>query len=236
MNAPTIILPTYNESGNIAGIINRIFQFVPEAKVLVVDDNSPDKTADIVKGMMQNEPRLQLLQRKGKEGLGKAYQHAFSEVLKDQSVQLVMMMDADFSHDPVYIPAMIDAIHNADVVIGSRYCRGGKTEGWKPWRVFLSAFANRYCRVISGMPINDATAGFNLIRADILRSANVASLGFSGYAFIMELKYALWRHGARFVEVPIIFRERREGESKISSHIIREGIIAPWNMRFKSKK
>jgi dolichol-phosphate mannosyltransferase len=131
---------------------------------------------------------------------------------------------------------MILAAAHADVVIGSRYCRGGSTQGWSSWRKYLSAFANRYCAYITGMPIHDATAGFNLIKADILRDATVAQLNLSGYAFQMELKYLLWKHGARFTEIPIIFKERREGESKISSHIIIEGVIAPWKLRFKKQK
>ncbi len=233
MNSLTVILPTYNESGNIATIIERIFQHVPEAQVLVVDDNSPDGTASIVEKIMQSEPRLRLLKRAGKEGLGKAYLHAFSEVLKDQSVQRILMMDADLSHDPSYIQAMIRANTDADVVIGSRYCAGGGTQGWKPWRKLLSGFANRYCRTITGMPIYDATAGFILIKVDALRSADISSFDASGYAFLMELKYRLWRRGAHFAEVPIIFVERREGQSKISKHIILEGVLAPWKMRLR---
>ena len=232
----TILIPTYNESGNIEPLIGRIFEFMPDASILVIDDNSPDGTGIIVEKVARTDPRVRLLSRTKKEGLGKAYLAGFTEVLQDPSIDFLIMMDADFSHDPSYIPVMLRATANADVVIGSRYCRGGGTKGWAAWRRFLSGFANRYCRLITGMPINDATAGFNLIRADILRDADTVQLNLSGYAFQMELKYLLWKHKARFAEVPITFYERREGESKISNHIILEGIIAPWKMRFKTNK
>lgn len=227
-----ILVPTYDEAGNIEAIIKRIFECLPEARVLVIDDNSPDGTAAIVRRLMQDNPRIKLLSRTGKEGLGKAYLHGFGEALRDLSVEFVITMDADFSHDPSYIPAMLEAAQDADLVIASRYCRGGGTEGWSLWRRLLSRFASRYCRLITDMPVTDATAGFMLIRSAMLRKAGIESLGLSGYAFLMEFKYRLWKSGARIAEVPIIFKERREGESKISSHIILEGIIAPWNMRF----
>ena len=236
MNDTLILLPTYNESDNIEPLIQKIFGVLPDARVLVVDDSSPDGTADIVRRMMKGDTRINLLQRARKEGLGRAYQAAFLEGLKDPSNKIFIMMDADFSHDPVYIPEMIRMAESADIVIGSRYCSGGSTEGWTLWRRVLSAGANKYCRLVSGMPIADATAGFVLIKADILRSANISSLGFSGYAFIMELKHHLWQRGARLAEVPILFKERREGESKISNHIILEGVLAPWKMRLKKTK
>ena len=235
MNRTTILIPTYNEAGNIDPLVRRVFEFVPDAHVVVIDDNSPDKTADVVRKMTDADPRVSLLFRVRKEGLGKAYLQGFAEALKDSSNDLIIMMDADFSHDPSYIPEMRRAAIQADVVIGSRYCRGGGTQGWKAWRKFLSGFANRYCRAITGMPIHDATAGFILIRADALRKANIATFDASGYAFLMELKYRLWRSDARFAEVPIIFKERREGISKMSKRIILEGVVAPWKLRFGKK-
>ena len=142
-------------------------------------------------------------------------------------------MDADHSHDPMYLPALLAAAEHADVVTGSRYINGGGTEGWELWRRMLSIGGNWYCRIITGMPINDATAGFNLIRTELLRHVPLQKLDSSGYAFQMELKHLLWKHGARCVEVPIIFRQRRGGESKLSGHIIREGITAPWKLLLK---
>lgn len=232
MSRATILLPTYNEAGNIEAITKRIFECAPECRVLVIDDNSPDGTGNIVKNLMRSEARLALLSRPGKEGLRKAYQQGFGEVLKDPSAEFLITMDADFSHDPAYLPAMLKAAETADVVIASRYCRGGGIEGWNRRRRLLSAFANRYCRTITGMPVTDSTAGFMLMRASALRKADFTALRLTGYAFLIELKYRLWKSGARIVEVPIVFKERREGESKISKRIVLEGIVAPWRLRF----
>jgi dolichol-phosphate mannosyltransferase len=144
-------------------------------------------------------------------------------------------MDADFSHDLRYLPEMLAAAESVDVCIGSRHVPGGGTQGWEPWRRFLSAFANRYCRAITRMPLHDMTAGFMVIRAEVLARAKINALDNSGYAFLMELKYLLWKTGATFAEMPIVFKERREGESKISNHIIFEGVSAPWKMTWKHR-
>jgi len=228
-----VIIPTYNEAENITTIIPRVLSSVPNVWILVVDDNSPDGTALKVEEIMRSEKRVGLLNRNRKEGLGKAYVHAFDEVLKDHSIEYLVMMDADHSHDPKYLPSMLEAVEQADMVTGSRYIEGGETEGWEVWRKMLSTYGNTYCRIITGMPINDATAGFNVIRTSTLRRADIRRLNLSGYAFQMELKYLLWKSGARCIEVPIVFKNRKEGESKISNHIIREGLIAPWKMRFR---
>ena len=142
------------------------------------------------------------------------------------------MFDADFSHDPKYLPMMLETSKNVDVVIGSRYVKGGGMVGWALWRCMLSRFANAYCRIITSMPVHDTTAGFNLMRASVMRAADLFLIQSSGHAFIMELKYRLWKRGARFVEVPIILENRREGNSKVSSKVIGESVIAPWKMRF----
>lgn len=228
-----IVVPTYNERENVKRIIPAIFFTVPDITVLIVDDNSPDGTGQEVIALQQRFPGLSLLSRRGKEGLGKAYIHAFSEVLKDPSVQTVVMMDADLSHDPSHLPLMFERREMYDVVTGSRYVAGGKTEGWEKWRMLLSRWGNRYARMVTGMPLYDCTAGFNAINADILRKVDFSGTDMSGYAFIMELKYLLHRAGARFHEIPITFKNRFEGESKISNHIIREGILAPWKMILK---
>jgi len=230
-----IVMPTYNEAQNIEGIIAEVHTHAPQVEVLVVDDSSPDGTAQIVERVAAREPRVRLLMRAGKEGLGKAYLHGFSEALRDSALDRLVMMDADFSHDPAHLPQMLELAQHHDVVIGSRYTRGGATEGWEPWRKALSTGGNLYCRVVTGMPVNDATGGFNMISVPLLRRVNLASLDSSGYAFQMELKYLLWRSGATIVEAPIVFKNRREGESKISNHIITEGIVAPWKMRFKKR-
>lgn len=228
-----IVIPTYNEKDNIGEIIPTVFKIAPEIGILVVDDNSPDKTSEVVKNLQSQYLNLSLLERPRKEGLGRAYLDAFQTVLKNNEVKNIIMMDADFSHDPKYLPEMLETAKNFDVVIGSRYVRGGGTVGWEFWRRFLSKFGNVYSRLVTGMPIFDCTGGFNLIKTDFLRKIDLSSVAMSGYAFQIELKYLLWRAGARFKEVPIIFKNRLSGESKISSHIIREGILAPWKMKEK---
>lgn len=232
MSKTVVIIPTYNEAQNIAPIIERTRAAAPEHYILVVDDNSPDGTAGIVRGLMAKDNHIALLSRKGKEGLGKAYLNAFDEVYKDTEVEWIQMMDADFSHDPKYLPTLIAASENADVVLGSRYVNGGGTVGWVLWRRWLSRFANRYCRVITGMPVNDCTSGFILMRTSFMRKANLSVIPTKGHAFMMELKYRLWKAEARMMEVPVILEDRMHGKSKMSRGVIGEGIIAPWKMRF----
>ena len=225
-----VIIPTYNEKANIVPLVEKVFKTIPAIHVLVVDDSSPDGTADTVRVLQKQYPQLSLLVRKEKAGLGKAYINAFEHVLADSDVEFVVMMDADHSHDPMYLKAMLAQSTTHDVVIGSRYVKQGGTQGWEWWRMMLSRYGNRYCRLVTRMPVSDCTGGFNIIRADILRTIDFSAFDLSGYAFIMELKYRLHLAGARFAEVPIVFKNRFEGESKISSHIISEGIIAPWKM------
>jgi len=227
-----IILPTYNERKNISELVPEIFKLYPEISILVVDDNSPDGTANVVKELQKDFKNLKLLQRKGKEGLGKAYIHAFQEVLKDESVNSVIMMDADFSHNPKYIAEMLQEIKNHDLVVGSRYIKSGGTKNWELWRRILSFGGNLYCRIILRKGIHDYTTGFNCIKADILRKINFNALEFSGYAFIIGIKYHILKTGASAKEIPIIFCGRIEGESKISNHIISEGILAPLKLFF----
>src|SRR3989344_1006943 len=229
-----IILPTFNERENIGNIVPLIFSTVPDIHILVADDNSPDGTGGEVLDLQKKYPNLSLLSRKHKDGLGRAYINAFNHVLKDKDVRSIIMMDADLSHQPKYLPEMLKRSQNFDVVVGSRYVKGGETVGWELWRRVLSFFGNLYCRIITWMPINDCTTGFNVINTDLLRKVDFSKMDMSGYAFIMELKYQLYTNGGKFFEVPITFVNRVGGESKISNHIINEGIIAPWKMRFKT--
>lgn len=227
----TVITPTYNEAANIGTLVAEVFKHTPEVSILVVDDNSPDGTADVVRKLQPQYPNLSLFLREKKEGLGKAYISAFKRVLHDTDA--VIMMDADLSHHPEYLPTLIAAGKTADVVVGSRYVPGGATQGWELWRRLLSRWGNWYARTVTGLPVHDCTAGFMLIRADVLKKVDFDAFDLSGYAFLIELKYMLWKAGARMTQVPIVFRNRVGGESKISSHIINEGILAPWKMVFK---
>ena len=230
-----VVLPTYNERENIETILGKIFINVVGATVLVVDDNSPDGTGVAVEGLRKKYPNLFLLKRKGKEGLGKAYTEAFLHVLQKMDQEWVLMMDADLSHNPEHIPEMLKKTMSASVVVGSRYVDGGKTVGWELWRRVLSRGGNIYARIVTGLPVRDLTGGFNLMHRDVLGKIDFSDFDASGYAFIMELKRKLHKAGAKFAEVPITFRNRTGGESKISSHIISEGVVAPWRIRFKGK-
>ena len=225
-----ILLPTFNENDNIEAIVREIFHTAPDVEILVIDDNSPDGTASTVKGLRAEFPNLHLLFREKKEGLGKAYLAGFAESI--DSTDALITMDADFSHNPAHLSALIAAGKAHDLVIGSRYTKGGGVDGWEPWRQILSGGGNFYARSITGLPIRDCTSGFMLLRTSVLRRLDLTHIGASGYAFLMELKYRLWRSGARIAETPIIFRARRGGESKLSGHIVGEGFRTPWRLRF----
>ena len=228
-----IILPTYNEKENISSLIEEIFSLLPEINILVVDDNSPDGTADVVENLMSKYSNLSLLKRPEKNGLGGAYIAGFKKLLVNAEVEKIFMMDADFSHNPKYLPQMIAESENYDLIIGSRYVKGGDIAKWELWRKILSAGGNFYVRTLLGRHIHDWTGGFNCIKADHLRKVNLDKIDLSGYAFIMGLKYFLIKAGASVKEIPIIFEARRGGESKMSGHIISEGIIAPWKIILK---
>lgn len=226
-----IVIPTYNERDNLKVLLPRIFKLIPEVHVVVSDDSSPDGTGDLVKDLQKEYENLSIISRPKKMGLGRAYIDAFTEVIKDRDVKSVVMMDADLSHNPEYLEEMFSKADLYGVVVGSRYISGGKTVGWELWRRLLSFFGNLYCRLITSLPIHDCTSGFNVIDASLLRKIDMSKMDMSGYAFIMELKFLLFKAGANFTEVPITFVNRVGGESKISSHIISEGIIAPWKIR-----
>ncbi len=230
-----IIIPTYNEKQNILQLVPEIFKTLPQIFILVVDDNSPDGTAIAVKDLQRKFPNLDLLLRPRKEGLGKAYIHAFLEVFQQNDVRSITTMDADFSHNPSYLPQMLKLIDNYNVIIGSRYVKGGGIEGWEFWRKILSRFGNFYFRFITRLPIFDCSGGFNTYRIDTLRKINLEEIISSGYVFLVELKYYLWKKGCKFKETPIVFKSRREGESKINMNIILEGVFTPLKLILKKK-
>lgn len=236
MENTVVVIPTYNEADNIKEVIDKVLSFHPNISILVVDDSSPDGTAKIVKDISSSKPNVKLLIREKKEGLGKAYMDAFKRLIHDDSYSKIITMDADFSHDPSYISEMLRNSTDHDLVIASRYIGDGSgIDGWVLWRRILSRFGNTYCRVVTGMPINDFTAGFMLINKKLITEEKLNSLDLSGYAFLIELKYIFWKEGAKIKEIPIILQSRRGGESKLSNSIIGEGIKAPWKMILKKR-
>jgi len=229
----TIVVPTYNEKQNIERLISMLLETGPDVNVLVVDDNSPDRTAECVEAIASNNPRVRLIKRPGKMGLGTAYITGFKDAL-EHGAEIVIQMDADFSHDPCYIPDFRVAIEENDLVIGSRYVKGVNVVNWPIDRLLLSYFANFYTRVITGLPIHDATSGFKCFRREVLESINLTEIISDGYCFQIEMTFRAWRKGFRVAEIPIVFVERHSGTSKMSKHIIWEAIWKVWWLRFKA--
>ena len=236
MEKTLLIIPTYNERENITRLVALIRKTVPEATVCVVDGNSPDGTADAVKAMQRTDTGIILIEQAEKNGLGGAYRLGFARALADGDIGTIITMDADFSHHPRYLPDLIAARASCDMAIGSRYVRGGGTHGWGLGRRLLSRFGNQYARFVTGMPFRDCTSGFNAVSADLLRKTDWHLCGASGFAFLMELKGALMRQTPSWKEVPIVFKDRKVGQSKISGRIIYEGLLAPLRMRFGKKR
>jgi dolichol-phosphate mannosyltransferase len=226
-----VIIPTYNESENIKNIISEVLKQDEIIEVLVVDDNSPDKTAELVKKMMQSENRIKILQRRSKMGLGSAYVAGFRYALAND-YDYIIEMDADFSHDPKVLPEMIKAMENNDLVIGSRYLKGVNVVNWPLWRLILSTFASKYVRIITGMPIKDPTGGFKCFRREVLESIELNKILSDGYSFQVEMNYRAWVKKFRIKEIPIIFTDRRVGESKMTMKIIREAVWMVWKLRW----
>ncbi len=225
-----VIIPTYNERDNISAIISAVLDAEPSVDILIVDDNSPDGTSAIVQDIQRANQRVHLLKRTGKLGLGTAYCEGFQYGL-DHGYDVVFEMDADFSHDPKEIPTFLKTLQSADVVIGSRYLNGGVTVvNWPLKRLILSYSANVYTRLITRLPLNDATGGFKAIKTEFLRKIDLQQIHSNGYAFQIEINYKLWRTGARLQEIPIIFTDRTSGVSKMSKHIIWEAAWIVWRL------
>lgn len=228
-----MIIPTYNEKNNVEHIISEVLDSDSRAEVLVVDDNSPDGTAEVVLDMQKENPKIHILQRSGKLGLGSAYIDGFKKAL-ELEFDAVFQMDADFSHDPKYLPSFLDELENADVIVGSRYIKGVSVINWSLSRLLLSYFANIYAKVVTGVPVNDLTGGFKCIKSEVLRSVDFSKFSSNGYAFQIELNYAFFSNGFKIKELPIIFVDREEGESKMSNSIVLEAIYKIWTYRFKN--
>lgn len=231
-----VIVPTYNESNNIGRLINEVMQLDEQVHLLIVDDGSPDGTAEIIKDKQSDfSKRLHLIQRSGKLGLGTAYVRGFKFAL-DHDYEYICEMDADFSHDPSDLPLLIDEVSSGrtDVAIGSRYANGISIINWPLSRLILSYSANLYARFITGLPIFDTTAGFKCIHRKVLEAISVDNIRSNGYAFQIELHFRAWKAGFSLSEVAIIFREREVGVSKMSKAIVWEAIWRVWTLKLQS--
>jgi dolichol-phosphate mannosyltransferase len=232
-----VIIPTYNEKDNIVTIIDAVFSLQKGFHVLVIDDGSPDGTAQLVKEKMQVHPdTLFIEERKGKLGLGTAYIHGFKWALQ-RGYEYICEMDADFSHNPADLERLYQACktEGADIAVGSRYIPGGKVKNWPGSRIFLSKGASLYTRLLLGMPVKDPTAGFVCYKANVLRAINLDAIRFIGYAFQIEMKYVAWKMSFTIREVPITFVDRKYGVSKMNSGIIEEGIIGVLKLKWDKR-
>ena len=229
-----VIVPTYNESENITRIVPQILSQDPRLEVLVVDDNSPDGTGEMAQQLASDNPRVHVLSRPAKQGLGRAYLAGFDWALK-RDYAFIFEMDADFSHDPAHLPEFLAAIRDADLVLGSRY-RDGKVTvvNWPMTRLILSYAANIYARMVTGMHLGDATGGFKCFKRKVLESLELNEVRSNGYAFQIEMSYRAWKRNFRIAEIPIVFHDRTEGESKMSKGIVREAIWMVWRLRWWS--
>ena len=231
------IVPTYNEAENIERLCRAIRKHAPDVGILVVDDNSPDGTADLVESLVEELGDLQVMRRPGKGGLGAAYLAGMRRAI-DEGADICIQIDADFSHDPVMIPALVSAVeHGADLALGSRYVPGGHTENWPRKRRMLSRWGNRYVAGVLGLAINDATAGYRAYRSDALTELmDFESVTAAGYGFQVEMTHRLVRSGGRIVEIPITFRDRTSGESKMSGGIIQEAFVRVLQLWVKDRR
>ncbi len=225
-----IIIPTYNEKNNISAIVPVIFSVVPSINIMVVDDSSPDGTADAVREMIKNNPNLSVHTRPTKNGLGGAYIEGFKTLLKDREVGHIIMMDADFQHDPKYLPELLRQGQKYDLVIGSRYAKGGGVVGWPIQRKLLSICSRTYARLMLGRKITDWGSGLNCISTSALRKLDFNNMNLSGHEFIIGLKYKLLASGATSKEIPVILQNRREGDSKVTLKLIIKGLMIPWKL------
>ncbi|MDZ7765251.1 MAG: polyprenol monophosphomannose synthase [Melioribacteraceae bacterium] len=233
MEKSIIIIPTYNELNNIQKLIPVLRENYPAIDLLIVDDNSPDGTADAVKKFMENDQQIHIIEREGKLGLGTAYVSGFRYML-ERDYEFAIQMDADFSHDPVEIKNFLKEIEDHDLILGSRYIKGVNVINWPMSRLLLSYFANQYTRIITGLPVCDATGGFKCFRREVLEAINLDNITSSGYSFQIEMTFKAYKKGFRIKEIPIIFNDRTDGDSKMSKKIVHEAVFMVWKLRFAS--
>jgi dolichol-phosphate mannosyltransferase len=230
MKRTLIVMPTYNERENIPQIVPLVLSQDPGINVLIVDDNSPDGTGELADTMAAENERIHVLHRPGKQGLGTAYISGFKWAL-ERDYEYVFEMDSDFSHNPDHIPQFLDAVQDYDLVLGSRYLKGVTVVNWPMSRLLLSYFANRYARVVTGLPFTDTTGGFKCYRRKVLEEIDIDSITSEGYSFQIETTFRAWRRGFEIGEIKIIFTDRTEGTSKMSGKIIREAVWKVWWLR-----
>ncbi len=233
MDRVLIIIPTYNERENAEPIAAAVLENAYEAEILFVDDNSPDGTGDILDAMAASNPRIHVMHRPGKSGLGKAYIAGFKWAL-ERDYELIMEMDADFSHDPKSLPSLIAAASEADLVLGSRYIGGIRVMNWPLSRLLLSTGAGVYVRMITGLPVYDPTGGFKCFHRRVLESIKLDRVTSSGYSFQIEMTHTAWMNGFTVKEVPIVFEDRKAGQSKMNISIAREALYMVWALWFRN--
>jgi dolichol-phosphate mannosyltransferase len=226
---PYIVIPTYNERENIENLVIDILNLKLGIHIIIVDDNSPDGTGEIADKLAQKFPEVKVIHRERKSGLGTAYVKGFKTALEN-GADVIFEMDADYSHDPKYIPEFLKAIEKYDVVIGSRYTNGISIVNWPIQRLFISLLANFYVRFLLGIPIKDCTSGFKCFRKEVLDSVNLSKIKSNGYAFQIEMNYLAYKKGFKIKEIPIIFVDRRTGTSKMSRKVVIEAIIIVWRL------
>jgi dolichol-phosphate mannosyltransferase len=228
-----IIIPTYNEVENIEKLLQDVSAINSHIDILIVDDNSPDGTAQAVKKVMNDKKNVYLIEREKKLGLGRAYVAGFKFALT-RNYQYIFEMDADYSHDPKEIPNFLSSIKDADLVIGSRYIKGVNVVNWPLQRLLLSFFANKYTRFVTGLPLCDSTGGYKCFRREALEAIDLDKLRSGGYSFQIEVNFKVWKKGFRIKEIPIIFIDRALGKSKMSKKIVREAIWLVWKLRIQN--
>jgi dolichol-phosphate mannosyltransferase len=233
MDKALVVIPTYNEADNIQRVVPDVLHQSEKIDVLVVDDNSPDGTAQLVKEMIRGNDRVHLIERERKMGLGTAYVAGFRFAI-ERSYSYVFEMDADFSHDPGALPGFLEKAGECDLVIGSRYINGVRVLNWPIQRLLLSYFANVYTRIVTGLPLKDATGGFKCYKRAVLEAIDLDAVKSNGYAFQIEMSFRAWKKGYRLEEIPIVFLDRRSGSSKMSRSIVYEAFFLVWSLRLRS--
>ncbi len=233
MDKVLVITPTYNEINNIAKLIPMLKEMYPEINILIVDDGSPDGTGQYVEDLSKTDSTIHIIRRPGKMGLGTAYVEGFKYAIKNK-FDLIIQMDADFSHDPKVIKTFLEKAKEYDLIIGSRYVSGVNVVNWPMKRLLLSYFANKYTKIITGLPIQDATGGYKCFRREVLENIDLSRIHSNGYSFQIEINFKAWKKKFKLHEVPIIFADRIEGSSKMSKKIVYEAVFMVWKLRIRS--